>query len=249
MNVVFIPDVKNGMSNTNVIDYKYSIKSWDKWCKKNNCELFVLEEPLLPIEEMKITWQRYYIFDLLESNNIKYDQILMVDADTFVHPECPNFFEMTNNVYTGVHNYGSYDWIIRSIEIYQKYFFNDIKLPFYEYINGGFQIVNETHRPFFKDVLDFYFKQKTNLNKIQKTFGVGTDQTPINYLLRKHNIDLNLLPYEFNMCDMLRREILDNELTFTKIGWVAHFCAIEGEKSKVIPYWLEKTYKHFYGEN
>ena len=50
------------------------------------------------------------------------------------------------------------------------------------------------------------------------------------------------------MCDMIRREILDDEMSFTKIGWVYHFCAIPGEKSEFIPYWLEKSYKHFYGD-
>jgi len=50
---------------------------------------------------------------------------------------------------------------------------------------------------------------KDNLLSIQNKFGVGTDQTPINFLLRKHNIDLKLLSYEFNMCDMIMREILD----------------------------------------
>ena len=127
-------------------------------------------------------------------------------------------------------------------------FFNDIKLPFYEYINGGFQIVNETHRPFFKDVLDFYFKQKTNLNKIQKTFGVGTDQTPINYLLRKHNIDLNLLPYEFNMNDMNRKEILGDDLLFTKVGYVYHFNAIPPDvaNKRDSHYWMDRVYKELY---
>ena len=44
---------------------------------------------------MNICWQRYYLFDILDANDIKYDQILSVDADTIVHPDCPNFFEMT----------------------------------------------------------------------------------------------------------------------------------------------------------
>ena len=248
MNVVFIPNVKNGMNNPNTINYDYSIKGWKKWCDKNNCELFVLEDIVFPIEEMKITWQRYYIFDLLENAGIDYENILMVDADTFVHPDCPNFFDMMDDSYVGVHNYGSYDWIIRSIEIYQKYFFQDIQVPFYEYINGGFQIINKKHKQFFQDIINFYFINKDNLLSVQNKFGVGTDQTPINFLLKKHNIDLKLLPYEVNMCDMIRREILDDELTFTKIGWVYHFCAIPGEKSEFIPYWLEKSYKYFYGD-
>ena len=253
MNIVFIPNVKKGMNNSNIINYDYAIKGWEKWCYRNNCELFVLDEPIFPIDEMKITWQRYYVFDLLKSNNIDYKNILLADADTFVHPECPNFFDMTDGKYTGVHNYGCYDWIIRSIEIYQKYLFQDISLPFYEYINGGFQIINKKHEKFFEDIISFYFTEKDKLLEIQQKFGVGTDQTPINFLLRKHDIDLKLLPYEFNMCDMMRREILDSELTYTKIGWVYHFCGIPPsgtmQKDQIVPYWLEKTYKYFYGSS
>ena len=50
---------------------------------------------VLENDKMGICWQRYYLFDILEANEVEYDQVLMVDADTIVHPECPNFFEMT----------------------------------------------------------------------------------------------------------------------------------------------------------
>ena len=40
----------------------------------------------------------------------------MIDADTIVHPSCPNFFELTDNKFTGVHCDASYDWVIRSLE-------------------------------------------------------------------------------------------------------------------------------------
>ena len=81
-NVVFIPniDLGNGRNKS----YHYSIKSWKNWSDKNNCEILVWEDLLLPVEEMKVTWQRYYLFDILESNDINYNQILMVDADTFI---------------------------------------------------------------------------------------------------------------------------------------------------------------------
>ena len=98
--------------------YTYSVKSWQKWCDANNADLFVIDELLLPNQEMAIPWQKFYIFDILEANNIDYDQIMYVDADTIVHPNCPNFFEMTDHKYCGVHDEGSYDWILRSIENY-----------------------------------------------------------------------------------------------------------------------------------
>ena len=65
---------------------------------------------------MKVTWQRFYLFDILEQNEIDYDQILLVDADTIVHPDCPNFFELTNHEYSAVVNNGSFEWVKRSVE-------------------------------------------------------------------------------------------------------------------------------------
>ena len=105
-NIVFTMDIDLAgegryAKNTRRLPYQYSIKSWEKWCEKNDCELFVLTDLLLPKEQMNICWQRYYLFDILDANDIKYDQILSVDADTIVHPDCPNFFEMTEGKCVG----------------------------------------------------------------------------------------------------------------------------------------------------
>ena len=74
-----------------------------------------MEEPVLPIEEMHIIWQRYYLFDMLDSNEIDYNQILIVDADTIVHPTCPNIFDFTDDKYCLVHDDASYDWRASSL--------------------------------------------------------------------------------------------------------------------------------------
>ena len=71
-NIVFIPHINLGNGRSD--KYSYSVNSWKKWCDKNNCELIIWEDLLLPVEEMKITWQRYYVFDILDNNNINYDQ-------------------------------------------------------------------------------------------------------------------------------------------------------------------------------
>jgi hypothetical protein len=245
-NIVFIPYIQRDSRGKS---YAYSIKSWQHFCKKHDCELFVLQDLLFPYDDVKITWQRYYIFDILEANNIEYDQILMVDADTIVHPDCPNFFNLTNGKFTGVVNLGSLDWIMRSIENYKKYFFYDtnITVPYYKYINGGFQIVNKIHKPLYKGLLDFYFENKTSLLDMQNTFHNGTDQTPLNYFLQLYDIDVEYLPYEFNMCDMSRIEILDDNLLFTKCGWVYHYNAIPNNiDSERTHYFMEKTYNYLY---
>ena len=111
-------------SSSRRLPYKYSIKSWKHWCEKNNAELFVLEDPLLPTNNMKICWQRYYLFDILEANEIEYNQIAMVDADTIVHPDCPNFFKSTENKFCAAEFDSSWDWVIRSIENYSLFSFD-----------------------------------------------------------------------------------------------------------------------------
>ena len=55
-------------SSTRRLPYEYSIKSWKYWCNKNNCELFIMNDLLLPNDEMGICWQRYYLFDILDAN-------------------------------------------------------------------------------------------------------------------------------------------------------------------------------------
>ena len=229
------------------LPYKYSIKSWEKWCEKNDCELFVLTDLLLPKENMAICWQRYYLFDILEANEIEYDQILMVDADTIVHPNCPNFFDMTDRKMCGVHNEGSYDWIIRSIENYGKYFFNGHVMDFWKYIDCGFVVVNEIHRDFFKQVTDFYNENAELLRQVEREWHAGTDQTPVNILIHDRNIDFKWLPYEFNMCDMFRKELLTDDLLFTKWGWIYQYNSIPNNTEDKLTYlWMKKTYEHLY---
>ena len=250
-NIVFMMDIdlagEGRYASSRRLPYKYSIKSWEKWCEKNDCELFVLTDLLLPKENMAICWQRYYLFDILEANEIEYDQILMVDADTIVHPNCPNFFDMTDRKMCGVHNEGSYDWIIRSIENYGKYFFNGHVMDFWKYIDCGFVVVNEIHRDFFKQVTDFYNENAELLRQVEKEWHAGTDQTPVNILIHDRDIDFKWLPYEFNMCDMFRKELLTDDLLFTKWGWIYQYNSIPNNTEDKLTYlWMKKTYEHLY---
>ena len=250
-NIVFTMDIdlagEGRYASTRRLPYQYSIKSWEKWCEKNDCELFVLTDLLLPKEEMAICWQRYYLFDILEANDIQYDQILSVDADTIVHPDCPNFFEMTDRKMCGVHNEGSYDWIIRSIENYGKYFFSGHNMDFTKYIDCGFVIINETHRDFFKQVIDFYNENAELLRQVEKEWHAGTDQTPVNFLIEDKGVDFKWLPYEYNMCDMVRKEILGDDMMFTDWGWIYQYNSIPNNKEdRLTLHWMKKTYEHLY---
>ena len=252
-NIVFIPniDLGNGRNNS----YHYSIKSWKQWCDKNDCELIVWEDLLLPVEEMKITWQRYYVFDILEANDIDYNQILMVDADTIIHPDCPNFFELTDNKYCGVMNEGDYEWVLRSIRGFGDELFDGKRIKPWNYINGGFQILNKNHKDFYKKVIEYY---KGNSDKIIDTIAKlksATDQTIINFLLVENNIDVKILPDCYNLVDLYRKNLLyldtghwwTDELHFLEAGWVYHFNAIPpNSMNRDANYWIERTYRELY---
>ena len=164
-NVVFIPNVDLG--NGRSTPYHYSVKSWKKWCDMNGVEFIEWTEPITDVSHFKITLQRYWVHDILEHNGIDYDQVLIVDADTIIHPNTPNFFNETEDKYCLVHDDGSYDWILRGMEHYSKYVFNYAWFDFWKYGNSGFQIVNKKHRPFFDYMRNFYFDNKENKTTVR----------------------------------------------------------------------------------
>ena len=56
-NIIFITNPSNN----------YSIKSWEYWCKKNNCELIIYDKPSIEdTSKFRITVQRWFdVFNLL----------------------------------------------------------------------------------------------------------------------------------------------------------------------------------------
>jgi hypothetical protein len=253
-NVVFIPNIDLG-DNRNE-PYKYSIKSWKHFCDKYDCELLVLEDLLVPVESMKVTWQRFYLFDILEQNEIDYDQILLVDADTIVHPDCPNFFELTNHEYSAVVNNGSFEWVKRSVEAYSQLMFdNEIPFDLWNYINCGFQIVNKKHKPFFEFVTQYYHDNQKLIQDSIRKVQAGTDQTIINFLLRQQDIKINYLPVCYNLQDLNSKQLLfldermwfGDDIIFKDCGWVYHFNAIPpNPMDRDAKYWIKRTYTDLY---
>ena len=248
-NIVFTVNIENPDNPRRCKPYQLSIDSWKVWAEKNDCEVFILDQWVYDKEIMNPNWHKLLVFDLLESSGIEYDQVLIVDSDTYIHPEAPNIFEETDNKFCAVHNDGSYDWVMRSMETYSKHVFEGYMFDWSEYFNSGVMVVNKEHKTLFKDILEFYLTNQGLVQSIQNNFGVGTDQPMINFFVQKNNIDLKLLPYKWNMQDLHRKEILTEDLLFTKLGWVYHFNAIpKNVNSFKTLYWLAKTTQYFKSE-
>ena len=67
-NIVFIIDIKK--EGKTKIEYKYSIDSWNHFCKKYNHELLIMDTPVIDPEYMGVIWQRYFLFDILELSSV-----------------------------------------------------------------------------------------------------------------------------------------------------------------------------------
>ena len=77
-------------------------------------------------------------------------------------------------------------------------------------------IFNKEHKQFFQEILNFFHSNRKFITSRGK-WHVGKNQTD-NFLTHTLNIDYKRLPYEYNMCDMFRKELLDDELTAQKWG-------------------------------
>ena len=102
-NIIFQVNIK-GKRHKSAFDL--STKSWKHWADKNNCDVVVLDDFVVDESYMKPNWQKWYVFDLLDNSGVEYNKICVVDADTIVHPDCPNFFDEVGNDFCAVRNDG-----------------------------------------------------------------------------------------------------------------------------------------------
>ena len=68
LQVVDIPEMKQTRKDYNSDVFRVGAKSYEKWAaKQNNVDVFILDELLYPIKDMKITVQRYHAMEIGES--------------------------------------------------------------------------------------------------------------------------------------------------------------------------------------
>jgi hypothetical protein len=265
-NIVFIPFIKredsfttrSGIGKAGRTDgYEYGIDSWKQWCKKHDCELVIMDQLLMPESEMLITWQRWCVLDILEHNEIEYDQVLVVDADSIVHPDCPNFFELTDNKFSSPLTDGDYEWVCRAINGYSKMFFNkEYCLPSYEFFMTGFVIVNKTHKEFLSKVTNWYLENKDAVKQSYDILLTGSDIALMNCLRKEFDIELNILPREYGVMDLHRKNLLyvsnqcwwkDDLTNLYNSGWVYQFNAIpQNELGRTRAYFMQRIYNDLY---
>jgi hypothetical protein len=248
MNYVFITAIKSPTNAERSEGYKYSIEAWKRWCGANGAELRVLDAPVCDVNLLKANYHRYYCFDLL-AEEPEVEQICLVDADTIVHPNCPNFFNLADYHFTVVREDGDFDWIIRSVENLKYEFPQNFKKSFqiWDYFNSGMIITNKEYKWVFDLLLEFYWSNADKVRACQQKYGTGTDQPMLNWLLQENDVKVNFLPYKFNMTSLQQKNILDTRFWFTQIQGIYHFNAVQGGP-QVVNRWLKNTFEFLYGK-
>ena len=225
--------------------FEYSRKSWEHWCKENNCEFVAFTEPVeKDLIKFRVNWQKaIFVFDELERRGIDYDQICLVDSSSMIKWNAPNFFEMTDRKFCGLRDTDNMKWTYQSIKGYENFF--DFKLDTTKYINSGFIVFNESHKEFFKSFKDLYYDNvDTFVNLQDNIIKKGTEQTPLNYWLQMQDIDVKLdLPMGFKLTHMHRRSFFaynwqlkeDMNPYFLKWGYIWFFNGFpKDQRSKVM---------------
>ncbi len=264
-NIIFIPYIKRETSFTEASvghanrhqGYEYGINSWKVWAEKNGHEVYIMSDLLCEESHMLITWQRWKVLDILEHNGIEYNQVLVVDADSIVHPDCPNFFEMTDGKFTSTLTDGDFEWMNRAINGYSKMFFDkEYCIPSYEFFQTGFVIINKDHKEFFDKVFDFYEENKQKIIDSYDILLTGSDITLMNCMRKEFGLEMKLLPRQFGMMDMVRKQLFyyhpscyweDNLKNLYNSGWVYQFNAIPpSEMGRDRTYWMKRIYEELY---
>jgi len=215
-NLVIITSMKG------VVDTSYEefcLNTWKYWTDEKGIDLIILSDPLTDTSYMKPTWQRWHAWEILKENNLDYEKIALVDVDTMIRWDSPNFFDLIKDEIGVCVDNDNINWVKQSIDGY-KPFFRDIELDWTEYFNCGFIVMGKLHKKFCKQIIDFWDKNQTDLIALQNSISKGTDQTPVNYIAKNYKV--KYLNKKWNLTHLNRKEILHN-FTFIDCGYVWHF--------------------------
>lgn len=215
-NVVWFPAIahkENSSKYGNYGYFEYTRKSWEYWCKRNDCLFVPFTEPVeKDLFRFRPNWQKIiFVFDELDRMDIEYDQIFLADSTCMIKWNAPNIFELTDRKFVGWVDMDNIRWIYDSIQGY-KSFFNNFDLDQYKYISSGVIIFNESHREIIEGFKQLYLDNiDTFINLQDNIVEKGNDQTPLNYWLQMNDVDVNLtLPTAFKLTHMHRKELFNH---------------------------------------
>ena len=211
---------------------KYAQATWRWWCKQKEIEFVLIEEPLggPGFAQMPPTFQRWHILDQIIGECGTDIRLAVVDADTMVRWDTPDFIggtrgfsavairhpdwmsacqpflsakqsvghveeSLESTAPNAARNPG---WISGSLSAFQ-HLFPGVSLNSFGYFNAGIVVLGSDQRRIMEKFLRFSAAHWPQLDAVIKSGDFGTDQTPLNFMLRQKNEPIFFLPGSFNL--------------------------------------------------
>jgi hypothetical protein len=199
---------------------KYCIESWKYWCKKHSIDLHVVTES--DPRCGKPIWNKELVYEYAQG----YEKIALVDADTMIKWNAPNFFDLFEEDFCMVHDDSNWSWVYKSMQNYSKFFNTSMTMD--DYGNAGVLFFHKKYLDICEKVFKLYSDNKQELDDWNK--GGGREQTIFNYMLKENNVSPKWLSSKWNLISMHKRELFkhnfqlgDNIPHFIKHGYIWHF--------------------------
>jgi hypothetical protein len=176
----------------------YGRATWEWWCRRNGVEFVLLDRPVddPALAGASPLIQRWRAAQLVLAAGPAQGQVAVVDADTMIRWDAPDFFALADGGFAAVPDPG-WQWIHRSIVTYQR-FFPDVRLDWWEYVNAGLVVVSPKQAPVLEALLDFHHRHRDELARVPQQ-DAGIDQTLLNFVVRERGEPVRLLPPPFNL--------------------------------------------------
>lgn len=184
-------------------DLSYSVygrATWQWWCSQHAIEFEVLDKPAQGFADYPPTVQRWALAATLLTEGGPGTEVAVVDADTMIRWDAPNLFEVCDTrIGLGVvMDHSLPYWTHRSIVAHRSLFPN-VELPWWQYFNAGLVVLGTRHIDLLRAFLTFYRENREALQNLHASRDFGTDQTPLNFLVKKLGVELQILPAPFNL--------------------------------------------------
>jgi len=206
--------------------YDHCIASVKKYCNEHNIDHIVQRTPKMRIKpdvfrtnRSKESYEKYGGFlPIYEKENAfdywdQYDQICIVDADIWIRPGSPNIFDelKSDTDFAGMCEPKApiKDWYKQKLENYTRMQYGPLKdINWYfeaglggQFFNMGLMLMNKSITKYLRGDSGKEFIQRPEFKDFVDGMGPwkwSTDQTLLNYWVRKENMNLQYLDYKWN---------------------------------------------------
>ena len=201
---------------------KISLNNWKQYCSLYNLQLIYFTDLVNP--QLDRLNQIFYIFKVLEANQMDIDNICFVSDSTLINVKSTkNIFDLHNNKLTYAEWDGDFSYLLTHMEMYSENAFNNFIPDFSKFFDLGFFIINKGYKDVFNKILSFIERNYNTIkeNKLDITY------IPQNFFLNMCE-GHNKLTYTYNMIEMNRKELLFGP-EFIKLGNIFNFTGIDNK--------------------